>query len=211
MNVEVGCLPGLGHDTAQGAGRVASPAVRVSPRGMMTRSGAGTEIAMTNPEQRRLRRSVALHGFAVAVWAMLALSGASVAAPGLYGLAVPFMVAGIAGAVGAAVIAVSVWRLQRGEAGGDVRDGAGVRMDSVQGGAAAAKRTGATQRTMRLAMAAAAVVVLVAGVLLAPQGMDRGFAISVAAGLAVALALFALLAGDRRRTAERPRSARGPH
>jgi len=72
---------------------------------------------MANPEQRRLRRSVALHGFAVAVFAMLALSGAGAAAERLYGLAVPFVVAGIAGGVGAAVIAVTVWRAQRGEAG----------------------------------------------------------------------------------------------
>jgi hypothetical protein len=60
-------------------------------------------------------------------------------------------------------------------------------------------------------MAAAAVVVLIAGVMLASQGMDRGFAISVAALLAAALALFALLAGDRPRPAEQPSSARHPH
>jgi hypothetical protein len=60
----------------------------------------------------------------------------------------------------------------------------------------------ATQRSARLAMAAAAVVAFIAGVLLAPRGMDRGFAISVAAGLAVTLALFALFAGDSPRTAE---------
>jgi hypothetical protein len=53
-------------------------------------------------------------------------------------------------------------------------------------------------------MAAAAVVVVAAGVMLAPHGMDRGFVISVASGLAVALALFALLAGDRPRTAPGP-------
>ena len=57
---------------------------------------------MTDPERRQLRRSAVLHGIAVAVFAMLALSGASAAAPGLYGLAVPFIVAGTAGAVGAA-------------------------------------------------------------------------------------------------------------
>jgi peptidoglycan/LPS O-acetylase OafA/YrhL len=140
---------------------------------------------MTDREQRRLRRSVALHGFAVAVFAMLAVSGAGLAAPGLYGLAVPFIVAGLAGGVGAAVIAVAVWRQQRGEAG-------------------AAEPGGAPQRTVRLAMAAAAVVVLIAGVLLAPRGMDRGFVISVAALLAAALALFALLAGDK----PRPRDPR---
>ena len=160
---------------------------------------------MTNAEQRRLRRSVALHGFAVVVFAMLALSGAGLAAQGAAALAVPFFVAGIAGAVGAAVIAVSVWR---GLAG---LDGRGVRMEPGPGGAAAAERRAAPQRTTRLAMAGAAVVVLVAGVLLAPSGIDRGFVIWVAALLAVALALFALLAGDRPRTAEQPGDARDPH
>jgi hypothetical protein len=156
---------------------------------------------MTNSEQRRLRRSAAQHGIAVVVFAMLALSGIGAAAPGLYGLAVPFIVTGVAGAGGAAVIAVAVWRLQRQEAGAEVLDGAGVHPGSVPGGAAATGRNEATQRTVRLAMAAAAVVALIAGVMPAPRGMDRGFVISVAAGLAVALALFALFAGDRPRTA----------
>jgi hypothetical protein len=111
-------------------------------------------------------------------------------------MAVPFMVTGVAGAGGAAVIAVSVWRLQRGEAGAGAQGASGVRIEPDPGGATAA------QRTARLAMAAAAVVTFIAGVMLAPRGMDRGFVISVAAGLAVALALFALFAGDRPRTAE---------
>jgi hypothetical protein len=175
---------------------------------MMTPTTVGVENAMTNPEQRRLRRSAAMHGLAVAVWAMLAWSGAGFAAPGLFGMAVPFIVAGIAGTVGAAVIAVNVWRLQFEESVADVRDGADVRMDSVPDGAAATKRIEATQRTTRLAMAAAAVVVLIAGVVLAPQGIDRGFVISVSAGLAVTLALFALLAGDRPRPAEQPSNTR---
>ena len=148
---------------------------------------------MTNSERRRLRRSVAQHGIAVVVFAMLALSGIGTAGPGLYGLAVPFIVTGVAGAAGATVIAVAVWRLQRGET--NVSAGGGVR---PSGGTA----NGTAQRTVRLAMAAAAVVALIAGVLLAPRGMDRGFVISVAAGLAVALALFSLFAGDRPRTAE---------
>ena len=166
---------------------------------------------MPSREQRRLRRSAGLHGIAVAVFALLAVSGVGFAGPGLYGLAVPFIVAGIAGAVGAAVIAVSVWRLQLGQVGADVRDGAGGRPDSGRGGVAATARSEAPQRMVRLAMAAAAVVVVIAGVILAPRGMDRSFVISVAAGLGVALALFALLAGDRPRTAVRPSSAHDPH
>jgi hypothetical protein len=152
------------------------------------------EDVMTNLERRRPRRGAALHGIAVAVFAMLALSGAGAAAQGLYGLAVPFVVAGTAGGVGAAVIAVTLWREQRREAG-----------------AAATERSEAPQRTVRLAMGAAAVVVLMAGVVLAPGGVDRGFVITVAALLAAALALFALLAGDRPRTVERLSTARDPH
>jgi len=53
-------------------------------------------------------------------------------------------------------------------------------------------------------------VVLIAGVMLAPQGMDRGFVIWVAALLGALLALFALLTGDRPRTAGQPVSARDP-
>jgi hypothetical protein len=52
------------------------------------------------------------------------------------------------------------------------------------------------------------VVVVISGVLLAPGGMDRGFVIGVAVLLAVALALFALLSGDRPRTVARPGSGR---
>jgi hypothetical protein len=177
---------------------------------MMTPAGAGAN-AMTSSEQRRLRRSVALHGMAVAVFTMLAWSGAGAAALGAYGLAVPFIVAGLAGGVGAAVIAVIVWRGQRGEAAAGARDGAAVRTDPAPRGAAATGWSEATQRTTRLAMAAAAVLVLISGVMLAPGGMDRGFVISVAAMLAAALALFALLAGDRPRTAEQPGSAPNPH
>jgi hypothetical protein len=145
---------------------------------------------MTDPGRWRLRRSVAMHGVAVVVWSMLALSGAGAAAQGLYGLAVPFIVAGVAGGVGAALIAVAV---------------------SGSDGDAVIKRSLATQRIARRAMAAAAVIVLLTGVVLAPRGMDRGFVIVVAALLAVALALFALFAGDRPRATGQPRRPRDRH
>ena len=155
---------------------------------------------MTSTEQRRLRRSAALHCVAVAVFGLLAWSGAGFAAPGLFGLAVPFIVAGLAGAGGATIIAVNVWRLQFEEGGAAEPDGA-----------AAIKRIQATQRTARRAMAGAAVVVVTAGVVLAPEGIDRGFVIWMAAGLAAVLALFALFAGDRLRTVEQPGAAPDPH
>jgi len=145
---------------------------------------------MTDSERRRLRRSVALHCIAVAVFAMLAFAGSGIAV-GAPAVAAPFIVVGLAGAVGAGLIAVSVWRTQSQEA-------------------AAIKPSGPPQRTIRLAMAAAAVLALFTGVALAPQGVDRGFVIGVAAFLAALLALFALLAGDRPRTAVQPVDARDP-
>jgi hypothetical protein len=119
---------------------------------------------MTDPEERRVRRSVAIHTLAVVIFALLAVSGGGA-------LTVPFVITGLAGSIGAALIAVAVWRGH------------------------------SYQRTVRLAMAAAAVAVLITGVLLAPSGLDRTFVITVAIGLAALLALFALLAGDRPRTA----------
>ena len=155
---------------------------------------------MTSAEQWRLRYSAALHGFAVLIFAMLALTGAVIATQGRYGLALPMMVAGVAGAGGAAAITAQVWRAQvsiGARPGTGVPGGAG-----VPGAVAGSERSKPPQRTIRLAMAAAAVVALIAGVLLAPGGIDRGFVISVAALLAAALALFALLAGDRPRPSE---------
>jgi hypothetical protein len=152
---------------------------------------------MTNSEMWRLRRSAALHAFAVVVFAMLALMGGTAAAAGLLDLAVPAVVTGLAGAVGAALITRAVWRQQ---------DEQYTESDLVDDVAA-----GAPQRTARLAMAGAAVVALIAGVLLAPTGVERDFVIWVAALLAGALALFALLAGDRPRPARAGRPAGAGH
>ncbi|MEV4490165.1 hypothetical protein AB0K04_08620 [Micromonospora coxensis] len=53
-------------------------------------------------------------------------------------------------------------------------------------------------------MVLAAVIALVTGTALAPDGMDRGFVISVDAVLAGALASYALLAGEQHRPARLP-------
>ncbi|MCO8272945.1 hypothetical protein M1L60_20325 [Actinoplanes sp. TRM 88003] len=103
-------------------------------------------------------------------FAMLVVMGVGVAVQGSYGLGFAFVVAGLAGGVGAAVIAVSVWRARL-----------------------------AGHRVVRISMGVAAVVVLLAGVVLAPGGIDRGFVMVVSALLALLLAMFALLAGDRAR------------
>jgi hypothetical protein len=87
------------------------------------------------------------------------------------GLGVPFLIAGLAGAGGAAVVAAAIyWQL-----------GARVR------------------RATRTAMIVAAMAVAGTGVALAPDSTDHGFVIGAAALLAVLLAGFALLAGPVRR------------
>ncbi|MEV4641853.1 hypothetical protein AB0J80_31360 [Actinoplanes sp. NPDC049548] len=115
------------------------------------------------------RRGVALHGLAAAVFTLLALSGVGELTGQARGLAVPSVITGAAGALGALAL---TWLL--------LRQQAGVR----------------AQRAVRLSMAVAAVAAMGAGVVFAPDGLDRGFVISVSAVLAGALALFALLCGS---------------
>ncbi|MET8358550.1 hypothetical protein [Micromonospora sp. NPDC005171] len=65
---------------------------------------------------------------------------------------------------------------------------------------AARRRTRRLADAARLLMAVAALAALAVGVGLAPEGAERGFVIAVTGVLAAALALYALLAGDLRRT-----------
>jgi hypothetical protein len=87
------------------------------------------------------------------------------------GLGVPFLIAGVAGATGAAVVGAAIyWRL-----------GARIR------------------RATRTSMIIAAMAVAGTGVALAPDSTDHAFVIGAAALLALLLAGFALLAGPGRR------------
>ena len=117
------------------------------------------------------RRGVIRYALAVLVFGLLAGSGADAFRQDAPALAAPMLITGLAGAVGAAVIAAAVyWRP-------DTR----------------------VQRAARLAMLMAAVAVALTGVASAPDGAERGFVIGVAALLAVLLAAFALVATPTRR------------
>ncbi|MEH1014848.1 hypothetical protein V6U90_17265 [Micromonospora sp. CPCC 206060] len=134
-------------------------------------------------QRRRLGHPGLLHALAVLVFGLLAWSGANAWGREVDGLAVPSLITGSAGSLGALVI-VAVLLSRR-------RHGAGPTV-----GAPAAGPGVHVQAATRVSMGVAAVVALVMGVALAPSGTDRGFVISVAVFLSGALALFALLAGD---------------
>ena len=118
-----------------------------------------------------------MHLLAVVVFALLVWSGVTMLHPYAYGMGVPSLIVGAAGSVGSLVIAVSVWRGRTAAPGGRPL----------------------VQTVTRLAMTAAAVAAVVAGVALAPGGMDRGFVIGVALFHAVLLAAYALVCGYRPR------------
>ncbi|MET8266230.1 hypothetical protein ABZU92_19800 [Micromonospora arida] len=65
---------------------------------------------------------------------------------------------------------------------------------------AARRRAVRLEDAARLAMAMAALAALAVGVAFAPEGAERGFVVAVTGVLAAALAVYASLAGDLRRT-----------
>ncbi|MGA5299804.1 hypothetical protein ACPCHT_07740 [Nucisporomicrobium flavum] len=128
--------------------------------------------ATTRP---RPGRSLWMHLLAAGVFGLLAWSGVAALGESATGPGVASLIAGVAGGAGSLVIAGSMWRAA-------ARGGGG--------------RRSRPQLIARTAMAMAAVGAGVAGVLLAPDGMDHGFVIGVAVIHAVLLALFAVLCGD---------------
>lgn len=114
----------------------------------------------------------ALHGFAVVIFGLMTWRAAGDLGSDARALSVPMLITGVAGTAGALVILWSVLR-PTGRA--------------------------ATQRTARIGMAMAAVATVAVGVGLAPAGWEREFVITVNVITGGLLALFALLAGDRRR------------
>ena len=124
-------------------------------------------------------RSVGMHLLAAVVFALLVWSGATMLHPYAYGMGVPSLIVGAAGSAGSLVIAASAWRARTASHGGRSR----------------------MQTVARLAMTVAAVAAMVAGVALAPGGMDRGFVIAVALFHAMLLVAYALVCGYRPRTA----------
>ncbi|MBM0257504.1 hypothetical protein [Micromonospora sp. 4G55] len=135
---------------------------------------------------RRVGRGALPHLLAMVIFGLLAWSGGSMLRQGVDGLAVPSLMIGAAGAVGALLMMARRPSRHADESGPDLH------------------------QLVRVAMVLVALTALVTGTALAPDGMDRGFVISVDAVLAGALASYALLAGEQR---VRPgcRAERAPH
>lgn len=130
------------------------------------------------PRSRRPYGSLVPHVFGLAVFGMVAYSGVWSVATEVGSLAVPWLMAGVGGTLGALGLLIIAY-LRRDNADAHVSD-----------------RVTPAVRSMRIFMVAVAALVAVTGVMLAPTGMDRGFAIAINIGLAVALALFAAWAPD---------------
>ncbi|MFG2008564.1 hypothetical protein ACGFNF_05760 [Micromonospora sp. NPDC048868] len=143
-------------------------------------------VAELSELRRRLSRVVLVHVALSVGFALLVAGGVSSPAGRAGAFAVPWLVIGAAGALGALLIAAAAWRLRAGLAAG-----------RSPGNRWAVR----WEASARLGMALAAAVALAAGVAVAPAGSERGFVIGVDAALAGALALFALAAGDVRRAA----------
>lgn len=118
----------------------------------------------------RVLRDVPLHVLAVVIFGLLAWSGVVGLAQDVPALAVPSLIVGVAGAVRA--------------------------LSTVTGLLPAG---GAARRVAKGATLLAAVAALAAGIVLAPDGTDRGFVIAVSAVLAAALAAYAVLGEPVRR------------
>ncbi|MEU4715666.1 hypothetical protein AB0F73_18675 [Micromonospora purpureochromogenes] len=130
--------------------------------------------------RRRVGRNALPHLLAMVIFGLLAWSGGSMLRQGVDGLAVPSLMIGAVGAVGALLMAAGRPSRRADPSGPD------------------------PHQLVRVAMVLVAVTALVTGTALAPDGMDRGFVISVDAVLAGALASYALLAGEQRRPARLP-------
>ncbi|MEU4379989.1 hypothetical protein [Micromonospora echinofusca] len=139
-----------------------------------------TSVTELSELRRRLTRVILVHVALSVGFALLAAGGVSSSAGRAGAFAVPWLVIGVAGALGALLIAAAAWQLRAGRSSGSRW---AVRWEA----------------SARLGMALAAAVALAVGVAVAPAGSERGFVIGVDAALAGALALFALAAGDVRR------------
>ena len=151
--------------------------------------------------QSRIRRSygsLVLHAFAVVVFGMMAYTGVWSVATEAGHLAVPWLIGGVGGTLGALGFLIIAYLRH-----GISRDDADTRMSHWVARAV---------RSLRIFVIAVAAAVGVTGVMLAPTGMDRGFAITVDVGLAIVLALFASWAPEAGavRAAARPRVIHRP-
>ncbi|MFG1605252.1 hypothetical protein [Actinoplanes sp. NPDC049265] len=142
---------------------------------------AAAPHARDRAERRRLRRGLVLHELAIVVFGLLAWQGIDAIRADVGAMGVPMLIAGAAGLAGALAIVVPALRWRH--LGDPPRWFTPARV----------------QRAARIGMGLAAVAAVVAGVALAPRGLERGFVITVNAVVGGLLALFALLAGERPR------------
>ncbi|MGI5212837.1 hypothetical protein [Plantactinospora sp. CA-290183] len=139
--------------------------------------------------RRRLLTIVGTYGLAALVSGLVIRAGAAVSRTDAdFGL--PWTIVGSGGALGALAIVGAALYARRGVEGRHV--------DPVR-----LARAVLVARVARALMLAAAIAGAVAGVLLAPAGLDRAFAITVSLVLAALLAVFALLANDISRAVAR--------
>ncbi|MFY1674148.1 hypothetical protein ACN27G_30080 [Plantactinospora sp. WMMB334] len=145
------------------------------------------EAATFHADRRRLRRRLLLvvisYLLAVLVSALVARAGLAAARTGADRIGLPWALAGTAGMFGAGTLAIAAWYARRG-------------LDAGHGVPPRLARAVLLARVGRIGMGLAAITAAVLGVVSAPEGAERGFAILVSVGLAALLALFALFAND---------------
>lgn len=132
---------------------------------------------------RRLLQVRRLYLFPLVVFGLVAYCGGWASWNGEARFGVPWLITGLTGVAGTAVIRAAAGYLR-----------AGITHDGVP--PARPRRAARATAYARLFMFVAAIPIAVVGVRTAHTGMDRGLSLSVNIGLAVALALFALFAND---------------
>ncbi|MFC6018874.1 hypothetical protein ACFP2T_22040 [Plantactinospora solaniradicis] len=145
--------------------------------------------------RRRLLVIAASYLSAVVVAGLVLRAGISAGRTGGHPIGLPWVVVGLGGVLGGVIVAAAALYARR-------RSHAG-RADPIP-----LARAVMLARIGRLLMLAAAVVAAVLGVLLAPAGDERTFAIATSTGLAALLAAFALLANDLTRLRQHVKSGR---
>ncbi|MEN3610105.1 hypothetical protein AAH979_11190 [Plantactinospora sp. ZYX-F-223] len=133
---------------------------------------------------RRLRRRLLLvassYLLAVLVSALVARAGLAAGRSGADRIGLPWAVVGLAGMLGAGTLTAAAWYARH----------------SVGTCPADPTRLARAVLLARVGRIGMVLVAAVLGVVLAPDGAERGFAILASTGLAALLALFAVLAND---------------
>ncbi|MGI5146739.1 hypothetical protein ACQEVC_10185 [Plantactinospora sp. CA-294935] len=156
------------------------------------------DLAAYRLDGRRLRRRLLVvassYLLAVLVSALVARAGLAAGRSGVDRIGLPWAVVGLAGMLGAGTLTAAAWYARRGLGTGPA--------DPTR-----LARAVLLARVGRIGMVLVAAIAAVLGVVLAPDGAERGFAILASTGLAALLALFAVLANDLTRLLRHPTPA----